>query len=76
MNKALTIFTKNGCIQCKMTKRFLTEHNIAFEEHNINNQPQYLDYLKQQGFQSVPVVMSQTTTVVGFRPDALKELAQ
>lgn len=76
MNKALTIFTKNGCIQCKMTKRFLNEHNIAFEEHNINNQPQYLDYLKQQGFQSVPVVMSQTTTVVGFRPDALKELAQ
>lgn len=76
MNKALTIYTKNGCIQCKMTKRFLTEHNIAFEEHNINNQPQYLDYLKQQGFQSVPVVMSQTVTVVGFRPDALKELAQ
>lgn len=76
MNKALTIYTKNGCIQCKMTKRFLTEHNIAFEEHNINNQPQYLDYLKQRGFQSVPVVMSQTATVVGFRPDALKELAQ
>ena len=65
MNKALTIFTKNGCIQCKMTKRFLTEHNIAFEEHNINNQPQYLDYLKQQGFQSVPVVMSQSATEIG-----------
>lgn len=76
MKKAITIFTKNGCIQCRMTKKFLTEHNISFEEHNINNQPKYLNYLKKQGFQSVPVVMSKAATVVGFRPDALKELVQ
>lgn len=30
-----------------MTKRYLTEHNVDFEEHNINEQPQYVDYLKK-----------------------------
>ena len=58
-----------------MTKRYLKEHNVPFEERNINLQPQYLDALKQQGFQSVPVVMNAATDpIVGFRPDSLKEL--
>ena len=43
-------------MQCKMTKRYLSEHNVQFEEHNINEQPQYIDYLKQRGFMAVPVV--------------------
>ena len=33
------IFSKNNCIQCKMAKRFLSENNIAFEEINIDAQP-------------------------------------
>ncbi|KRK77563.1 hypothetical protein FC67_GL000317 [Companilactobacillus alimentarius DSM 20249] len=58
-----------------MTKRYLKEHNVSFEERNINQDPQYLDALKQQGFKSVPVVMnSSSDPIVGFRPDSLKEL--
>ena len=59
------IFSKNNCIQC----------NIAFEEINIDAQPDAIDWLKEQGFQSVPVITSEATTVVGFRPDQLKQLA-
>ena len=59
------IFSKNNCIQCKM----------AFEEINIDAQPDAIDWLKEQGFQSVPVITSEATTVVGFRPDQLKQLA-
>lgn len=69
------IFSKNNCIQCKMAKRFLSENNIAFEEINIDAQPDAIDWLKEQGFQSVPVITSEATTVVGFRPDQLKQLA-
>ncbi|MSE22401.1 NrdH-redoxin, partial [Lactobacillus parabuchneri] len=46
----ITLYSKNNCMQCKMTKRYLSEHNVEFEEHNINEQPQYIDYLKQRGF--------------------------
>ena len=52
-----------------MAKRFLSENNIAFEEINIDAQPDAIDWLKEQGFQSVPVITSEATTVVGFRPD-------
>lgn len=62
-------------MQCKMTKRYLTENNISFEEINIDQKPDELNRLKEQGFQSVPVIISDTTTIVGFRPNQLKQLA-
>ncbi|MFD1470882.1 glutaredoxin-like protein NrdH [Companilactobacillus mishanensis] len=74
MNNVI-VYSKNNCMQCKMTKRYLKEHNVQFEERNINQQPQYLDMLKQQGYQSVPVVMpADSDPIVGFRPDSLKGL--
>ncbi|MBL1224721.1 glutaredoxin-like protein NrdH [Enterococcus sp. BWR-S5] len=69
------IFSKNNCIQCNMAKRFLNENHIPYEEVNIDSQPEMIDWLKEQGFQSVPVITSDATTVVGFRPDQLKQLA-
>ena len=61
----LDLFTKNNCVQCKMTKKFLKQHNVEFEEHNISENPEYIDYLKNKGFQAI---------VNGFRPDLLKKL--
>ena len=76
LEEALTlnvkIFSKN---KCKMVKRFLTENQIAFEEVNIDEQPEAVDWLKAQGFQSVPVITSDAETVIGFRPDQLRKLA-
>lgn len=71
----LVLYTKDNCIQCKMTKRFLEQNHIDFEERNISNQPEYIDYLKSQGFQSVPVLENNSKPIInGFRPDKLKQL--
>ncbi|WP_040536611.1 glutaredoxin-like protein NrdH [Schleiferilactobacillus shenzhenensis] len=71
----VVIYTRNGCMQCKMTERYLAQHNVPFEERNINEQPQYVDQLKAQGFRSLPVVMpANADPIVGFRPDSLKAL--
>lgn len=72
---SLVVYTKNNCIQCKMTKRFLKQNNVEFEERNITVEPQYVDYLKEKGFQSVPVIENNSEPIIsGFRPDQLKEL--
>lgn len=75
--KRITIYTKDNCPQCKMTKRFLAEKNVDYIEKNIDEEPQYVDWLKEQGFQSVPIVTTedQKVTIVGFRPDQLRSLA-
>jgi glutaredoxin len=32
------IFTATGCARCKITKRFMVEHDIAFDEFDINSE--------------------------------------
>lgn len=75
MSQSVVIYTKNGCMQCRMTKKFLQAHHVNFEEHNINQHPEYLSYLKNQGFQSLPVVLTNNqSAIIGFRPDQLQEV--
>ena len=72
----VTVYSKNNCMQCKMTKRFLSEHNVEFEEHNISQNPEYVSYLKDHGFQAVPVVEAPgVPAFYGFRPDQLTKIA-
>ncbi|WP_220730193.1 redoxin NrdH [Apilactobacillus zhangqiuensis] len=72
----VTVYSKNNCMQCKMTKRFLSEHDIDFIERNINEEPEYVSYLKSKGFMSLPVVEADgIDSISGFRPDQLSQLA-
>ncbi|KRK57707.1 hypothetical protein IV48_GL000681 [Fructilactobacillus fructivorans] len=58
-----------------MTKRFLSEHNVDFVEKNTSENPEYVDYLKGEGFHAVPVVESQSLDAFsGFQPEQLKKL--
>lgn len=74
---AITLYTKDNCPQCKMTKKFLADKNLNFEEINIDVETQYIDSLKEKGFRSVPVITTadEKVTIVGFRPDQLRTLA-
>lgn len=71
----IKLFSKNNCMQCKMAKRFLTDNHISFEEINLDQEPSAINWLKEQGFQSVPVITSEAKTIIGFRPDQLRQLA-
>ncbi|UQS87007.1 redoxin NrdH [Nicoliella spurrieriana] len=72
----ITVFSKNNCMQCKMTKRFLEEHGVDFKEINIDEQPEYIDTLKEAGFMATPVIKADgIEPFSGFRPDQLNKLA-
>lgn len=59
-----------------MTKKFLKQHKINFIEHNIDEQPEYVDKLKAEGFMATPVVkLPNGNAFSGFRPDCLSQLA-
>lgn len=59
-----------------MTKKFLEQHNVAFVEHNIDEQPEFIDELKANGFMATPVVqLPDGNAFSGFRPDMLRGLA-
>lgn len=70
----ITVFSKNNCMQCKMTKKFLDQHGADFEEINIDEQPEYIDHVKGLGFTAAPVIQAGDVAFSGFQPSKLKEL--
>ncbi|HHJ8189962.1 TPA: glutaredoxin-like protein NrdH, partial [Streptococcus pyogenes] len=63
-----------NCMQCKMTKKFLEQHGANFQEINIDEHPEKVDYVKSLGFTSAPVIETDNLVFSGFQPAKLKEL--
>lgn len=61
-------------MQCKMTKKFLEQNGADFQEINIDEHPEKIDYVKSLGFTSAPVIESDNLVFSGFQPAKLKEL--
>ncbi|AJT50551.1 hypothetical protein LBLM1_05550 [Limosilactobacillus mucosae LM1] len=68
----IKVFTKDGCPQCKMTTMFLIRHHVKFLNINVSENPQYAQSLRDKGYQSVPIVVTEFEEWSGFRPDRLK----
>ncbi|CCJ66459.1 NrdH-redoxin [Leuconostoc sp. BM2] len=59
-----------------MTKKFLEAQGIAFKEVNIEEETQYVDELKANGYRQTPVVAIEgMPSFSGFRPDVLKKIS-
>ncbi|MBF0787482.1 MULTISPECIES: glutaredoxin-like protein NrdH [unclassified Streptococcus] len=70
----ITVYSKNDCVQCKMTKRFLDQHQIPFKEINLDEQPEFIEHVKNLGFSAAPVIETKTESFSGFQPSKLKHL--
>ncbi|HEQ1040746.1 TPA: glutaredoxin-like protein NrdH [Streptococcus pyogenes] len=70
----ITVYSKNNCMQCKMTKKFLEQHGANFQEINIDEHPEKVYYVKSLGFTSAPVIETDNLVFSGFQPAKLKEL--
>ncbi|HEM5035992.1 TPA: glutaredoxin-like protein NrdH [Streptococcus suis] len=70
----VTIYSKNNCVQCKMSKKFLDQHNVAYTEINLDEQPEYIEHVKSLGFSAAPVIETENEVFSGFQPGKLKAL--
>ncbi|MGX7347831.1 glutaredoxin-like protein NrdH [Aerococcus vaginalis] len=70
------VYSKPGCMQCNFTKKFLTDNNIDFVDSDVTASEEALNEVKEMGFQSLPVVVTDDIEpFFGFRPDLLQQLA-
>ena len=70
----VTVYSKNNCMQCKMEKKWLSEHEIAFDEINIDEKPEFIQTVLDLGFRAAPVVKKGELSFSGFRPSELAKL--
>lgn len=83
----ITVYTKNGCPQCEMTKRVLNGEGIEFEAINVQETDENgelteqaekaFKFIKEElKLSSMPVVVVEgQEPFTGFRPDKLQELS-
>lgn len=74
INTKVTVYTKNNCQPCKFTKRYLESNNIPYQEFNVEEDPQALNWVTEMGYQQVPVVVSGFDHWSGLRPDLLDKI--
>jgi glutaredoxin-like protein NrdH len=71
----ITVYSKNNCMQCKMAKKWLDQHELAFTEINIDEQPEYVQTVLDLGFRAAPVITKDDFAFSGFNPSELAKLA-
>ena len=52
----LTVYSKNNCPFCVQAKNLLKLKNIAFEEINIEQNPEARKFVLEQGHRTVPQI--------------------
>lgn len=75
----ITVYSKHNCVQCEMTKEFLKQNNVEFEEVNVFEDEEALELIKLHGFQRLPVVTRNNSfdfAFSGFQIDLLDELVE
>ena len=79
MPRIVTLYTKNKCVQCDRTKKWLDKNDVAYTTINMDESPADLEAVKELGFLTAPVVIVSTgdpeTDLMwgGFIPDNLKK---
>lgn len=72
----ITVYTKNNCFPCKMTKRKLQEMGVTYHEINVDEDLSALNYLMECGLRSLPVVFKEDEPIVtgGYAPNILETI--
>ena len=70
---AVIVYTNPNCVQCEQTKKFLDKEGIEYTVENLQSDDDYeklVDFVNR-GFKSAPIVVTDTETWSGFKPDKL-----
>ena len=72
---AVTVYSTPTCPYCHMTKDFLKEHKIPFEDINVaQDHSKAAEMIEKSGQTGVPVIDIDGKIIVGFDKPALKKL--
>ena len=69
----VTIYTSFGWGPCKVTKIWLRNNGLNYEEKNISKEENRQE-LFELGYKTTPVIVGEKGTVVGYSPAKLSEV--
>lgn len=73
MTPTITVYSRENCVQCDLTKNALKRRGLAFVEESIDD-PANMAAAKELGFLSAPVVMVGDEGWAGFQPERINNI--
>ncbi|EKT59461.1 glutaredoxin-like protein NrdH [Providencia sneebia] len=71
----ITIYSKPDCVQCNATYQALDRKSIPYQVIDLTQDQEALLFVRQLGYQQVPVVVADQEHWSGFRPDIINRLS-
>lgn len=71
---SVIVYSTQGCVDCDLVKKLLTEKEIAFEVRDVMAKREYQEAVEQFGFMGVPVTVVGDKAVKGYQPDEILRL--
>ena len=70
---SVIVYTNPNCVQCEQTKKFLNKEGIEYTVENLQSDENYEKLVEfvNQGFKAAPIVVTETETWSGYKPDKL-----
>lgn len=72
----VTVYTREGCVQCNATTRDLKKAGIEYALIDLTHDEAAAEALRREGHQQMPVVVTENETWTGYRPDLIKAYAR
>lgn len=73
-SQSVSVYGKPGCVQCKYTTRELDKLNVPYRYLDIEQNEAAHQEVKNLGFSSLPVVVTNSEKWAGFSPDRLRKI--
>ena len=70
----VTVYTKDNCTACVATKSKLEYLKIPFEVISIEGNVELQQKLVDDGWRAMPVVITETDSWAGYKPDRISQL--
>lgn len=75
-NRPVTVYTTPDCVQCRMTKKVLTDNGVPFTEVSLATHPEKVEEFKSRNLMTAPIVVAGDSEWSGFKPERLRGLAK
>lgn len=67
------VYSSTNCHYCAQLKEYLHNQGVAYEERNIDTNPEHAKQLSDLGMMSVPVTVIGEMTILGLNPSRIKK---
>jgi glutaredoxin 3 len=71
--KVVKLYTDTLCPICKLLEQYLTSKGVKYTKINIDEDSKGKEAFLKLGYDNLPVLDVEGTTILGFNPEAIEE---